>query len=420
MANIQTRRDKDGNVISYRFRACVGRDDAYKQIWRTCTIPRPEGLTPKKEANEVKRLADAWEQEQIAEYKRSHFKSDKSKITFKDFTVEHWMKDHVKTPDHTPSSIEFFEYTSQMAIDYFGDKKLREIDVESVKRYINHLKTMPTKTTGKPFGATSVKHFFGTLKNILSYAKRMHYIDANPCDDLSQKERPGRQKKDIDFLEPAEAIRFLQCLEKEPLFWKCLLNVLLKVGLRRGEACGLQWQDLDENKLELHICRNVTLNKADNSEETFYIGLPKSKEERTVPVSQQLYDMLMSLKAEREYNLSEKDENGNVTTQVIIVPTGYIFSNVEDPYKPIRPDSVTTKVRRFVEKNHLQNVSPHDLRHSAASLALEAGADLKEVQELLGHADPETTMRYYTGISEARKRKTVDNIEALLSASVKN
>lgn len=408
MATIDTRKNKAGEITGYRIRACVGRDEQYKQVWRTCTIARPEGLTPKKEEKEVKRIADEWEKAQKDEYERTHVRSDKAKITFKEFVEEHWMKDHVKTPDHTPSSIEFFEYTSKMATDYFGDrKKLREIDVEAVKRYINHLKSTPTKTTGKPFGATSVKHFYGTLKNILNYAKRLHYIDSNPCEDLSQKETPGRQKKDIDFLEPSEAIRFLQCLENEPLFWQCLLNVLLKVGLRRGEAVALQWQDLDEKNLKIHVNRNITLNKAKNSEETFHIGLPKSKESRIVPISSQLCFMLKRLKKEQEEKY-----------QAILLPQAFIFSNAEDPYKPVRPDSVTTKVRRFVEKNHLQNVSPHDLRHTAASLALEAGSDLKEVQELLGHADPETTMRYYTGISEQRKRRTVEGIEALLSANV--
>ena len=409
MATIDTRKNKAGEITSYRIRACVGRDEQYKQVWRTCTIARPEGLTPKKEEKEVKRIAEEWEKAQKEEYEKSHAKSDKSRITFKEFVEDHWMIDHVKTADHTPSSIEFFEYTSQMAIDYFGDRrKLKEIDVEAVKRYINHLKSAPTKTTGKPFGATSVKHFYGTLKNILNYAKRLHYIDYNPCEDLSQKETPGRQKKEIDFLEPSEAIRFLKCLENEPLFWQCLLNVLLKVGLRRGEAVALQWQDLDEKNLEIHVNRNVTLNKSKDAKETFHIGLPKSKESRIVPISSQLCFMLNRLKKEQEDKF-----------QATFLPHAYIFCNSEDPYKPVRPDSVTTKVRRFVEKNHLQNVSPHDLRHTAASLALEAGSDLKEVQELLGHSDPETTMRYYTGISEKRKRQTVEGIEALLKVNAK-
>jgi hypothetical protein len=95
MATIIPKMDKAGNVKSYKFMTCVGRDEQYKQVWRTCTIPRPEGLTPKKEEAEVERQADAWELEQKAEYEKSQTKTDKNKITFAEFVKEHWWPDHV-------------------------------------------------------------------------------------------------------------------------------------------------------------------------------------------------------------------------------------------------------------------------------------------------------------------------------------
>ena len=410
MATIEARKNKAGEVISYRFRACIARDEQYNQVWRTVTIPRPEGLTPAKERKEVERQADAWEQEQKEEYERNHVKSDKARITFKEFTTDHWMKDHV-IPDHTPSSVKFFEYTSDKALEYFGDrKKLRDIDTEAVKRYLNYLRTTPTDT-GEPFSPSSIKHFFGTLRNILRYAKRLKYIDYDPTEDLAPSEKPHREKKAIDFLKPDEAARFLQCLEAEPLYWKCMFNVMLILGLRRGEACGLQWQDIDSKKLELSIVRNVTLDK--KGENGLSIGKTKTGESRIIPISSRLEKMLSALKADREYQLSTKDEDGNVITAVTLPGTSFIFCG-PDPFRPIRPDSVTTKVKRFVTKNNLPDVSPHDLRHSAAALALEAGTDLKAIQELLGHADPETTMRYYAGITEDAKRRSIEGTESLL------
>lgn len=416
---IEEKKNKAGETVSYKFRCCVARDEQYRQIWRTCTIsaddPRLEGLTPKRLKDELTNIKHQWDKEQKDDYEKNHSKTDKTKITFKEFVSDHWMKDHV-IPDHTPSSIQFFQYTSKKAVEYFGDKKkLRDIDTEAVKRYLNYLRTTPTDT-GEPFSASSIKHFFGTLKNVLKYAKRLKYIDADPTEDLAPSEKPHRERKTIDFLTPEEAKRFMQCLETETLFWRCMFNVLLVSGLRRGEACGLQWGDLNEKKLELSVVRNVTLDKS--SESGFNIGKTKNGTERTVPVSDRLCKMILALKAEREYNLSEKDPEGNVTVPVTILPHGYIFSNATEPYKPIRPDSVTTKVKRFTEKNGLRNVSPHDLRHSAASLALESGADLKQIQELLGHADPETTMRFYAGVTEDSKRRAVEGTESLLFSKI--
>lgn len=412
---IEENKNKAGETISYKFRCCVGRDEQYKQVWRTCTIlredPRLEGLTPKKLKDELNNIKHEWDKEQKAEYEKTHSRSDKAKITLNQFVSEHWMKDHV-IPGHTPASIQFFQYTSDKAVEYFGEKKkLREIDTEAVKRYLNFLRTTPTDT-GEPFSATSQKHFFGTLRNILRYAKRLKYIEYDPTEDLAPNEKPHREKKEINFLDPEEAARFLDCLEKESLFWQCLLNVMLISGLRRGEAVALQWQDLDSNKLELSVVRNVTLDK--NSETGFSIGKTKTGEARTVPISSRLEKLLTSLKEEREIQMSPKDEKGEITTRITLPGTSFIFCNTTDPYKPIRPDSVTTKVKRFAEKNHLPDVSPHDLRHSSAALALEAGTDLKAIQELLGHADPETTMRYYAGITEAAKRRSVEGTEEIL------
>ena len=403
MATIIPKKDKAGNVRSYKFMTCVGRDEQYKQIWRTCTIQRPEGLTPKKEEKEVARLADEWEREQQAEYKRTHSKEDKSKISFADFVRNHWLKDHVKTADHTPSSIAFFEYTSQMAIDYFGERKrLKAIDTEAIKKYLNYLKTTPTKTTGEPFGASSIKHFYGTLKNILRYAKRMHYIDNDPTEDLSQKEKPHRERKTVDFLEPEQAVRFLECVKQEPLFWQCLLNLLIVTGLRRGEAAGLQWGDLNSKKLEIAVRRNVTHDKTD--ENGLHIGKTKTGEERIVPISDRLCRMLLSFKTEQEEKFG-----------AVLLPSAFVFCNEFDAYRPIRPDSITQFVRRFVHRNKLPNISPHDLRHTAASLALEAGADLKDVQTLLGHRDPSTTLKFYAGVSAEKQRRTTEGIERLLT-----
>ena len=59
------------------------------------------------------------------------------------------------------------------------------------------------------------------------------------------------------------------------------------------------------------------------------------------------------------------------------------------------PDAVTRHLKRFVKANGLPDVSPHDLRHTCASLLLSSGADIKSVQEILGHADASTTLNFY-------------------------
>lgn len=401
MATIDTRKNKRGEITGYRIRACIGRDDQYKQVWRTCTLPRPEGLTPARERREIKRQADAWEQEQKAAYQQGHTVHDKQRVTLAEFVKLHWWSDHVMDGDHTPSSISFYRYMSDDILAYFGEKKrLNQIDAEAVKRYVKYLNTEARTKRGDTYSKTTVQHHFSTLRNILEYARRFHYIDADPCQDLSQKEKPHREKKQIDFLDSAQAREYLRCLDAEPLFWRCFENVLITTGLRRGEAVGLQWGDISADKLTLAIQRNVTIDK--DAPEKYHIGNTKGKEARTVPISRRVYSLLMELKA------AQAEKYG------ALLPRAYIFCRDADPYAPMYPTEPTRWQRKFVKRHGLENVSPHDLRHTAATLALEGGADLKQVQELLGHKDPQTTLAFYAGVSEEQQRRTVEGIEKII------
>ena len=430
MATIIEKKNKAGELISYKIMVCVGRDEQYKQVWRTTTIQRPDGLTPAKERKEIERQADAWEQEQKAEYERTHSKEDKSKITFADFVHNRWWTDHVMDGTHTPSSVSFYRYMSEDLVSYFGKKKLNSIDAEAVKRYIKYLNTEAVSKNGQPLAPTTIQHHFGTLRNILEYARRFHYIQFDPCQDLSQKEKPHRGKKKVDFLEPAQAQRFIKAIEEDhyeatarlqkatkgsdeygkalgkyrtSLYWQCLMNVLITTGLRRGECAGLQWGDLDGEKLTLSISRNVSIDK--DSPEKYHIGDTKTGEDRVVPISIRLYGLLMTFKREQEAKY-----------QASLMPSAFIFCSESNPYAPLYPTTVTRHVSKFIKRHNLPNVSPHDLRHTAATLALESGADLKQVQELLGHKDASTTMQFYAGVTDEAKRRTVEGIESLITS----
>lgn len=402
MATIEKKYRKNGEFFGYRFRACVGRDDKGIQVWRTASIDRPEGLTPKKEENEVKRQADKWEQEQKEAFERTQTKQDKTKITVFAFIDERWWKDHVMDGSHTPSSISFYQYMSEDIKDYFGDKKkLNQITAEDVKRYIKYLNTEARTKNGDPYSATTIVRHYQTLRNILNYALRFGYLKDDPCKYLSVKDKPKKESKPIDFLAPDEAKRYITCLEKEPLYWKCLENVLITTGLRRGECIGLQWGDLDSNNLTLTVRRNITIDKT--NEDGYHVGKTKTGEERTVPISARLNKMLEQLKAEHDNKYGT------------ILPHGYIFCRDGNAYMPCYPTEPTRWTAKFVKRHNLQNVSPHDLRHTAATLALEGGADIKQVQELLGHKDPATTMQFYAGVTEEAKRRTVEGIESLIA-----
>lgn len=404
MASIKQNIDINGNVISYRFRTCVGRDQTNRQVWRYVTIPRPAGLTPAKERKEVQRLADEWEREQRADYDRSRTKIDKDKVTFAAFVRDCWFPDHVMDGNHTPSSVAFYRYTSNDLVGYFGEKKrLRTINAEDIKRYLKWCRTEARTRSGKPYASSTIQHHYKTLRTILEYARRFRYIDSNPCADLTSQETPKLTRRKVDYLSPDDARRFLAALDEESPFWRTFMNVLITLGLRRGEAVGLQWGDLDVSAKTITVQRNVT--RDTKSESGYHIGRTKTGDIRVLHVSDRLLRMLEMRRAEQE------DFYGRLSDDA------YIFGRINNPYEPIYPDDPTKWQDRFVKKHGLPDVSPHDLRHTAATLWLESGANLKDVQMMLGHADASTTMSFYVGYSEDAQKRTIDGLEKLLDVA---
>ena len=487
MHGIEPKKNSKGEIISYKFRCCVGRDEQYKQVWRTCTIsasdPRLEGLTPKKLIDELNSIKHEWDKAQKDDYNRTHSKIDKTKLTLVDFINNVWWLDHVMDGSHSPNSISYYRFMAADICEYFGRKKthLNAINGETVKRYIKYLNTeakvkilstkeipfsLMVKETGErviswetdkqalsyqiyryskrskdfvqigrtddltytdekkakepkyqvkaliriegdePISKTTVVRHYQTLRNILNFAQRFDYLKDDPCKKMSVKDKPHQGHKTIDFLEPKDAQRYVAALEQQELYWKCLQNILITCGLRRGEVAGLKYGDINKEKLTLEICRSVTYDK--NADNKLRIAGTKTGISRIVSITPRILSMIEALKKSQEGKYG-----------IVLTDESFIFCNVKDPSRPLMPTDVTRWQRKFVDRNRLPDVSPHDLRHSAASLALEAGANLKDVQELLGHQDPETTAEFYAAVTQEAKRRTVTGIENLLIPQIK-
>ena len=432
MATIKANKNKNGEVVGYRFRACIGRDEHFKQVWRSCTIPRPEGLTPKKEEKEVKRLADDWEKEQRDEYEKNKSKEaeehrkEKNKITVPEFIERTWLTKHVNNGDHTPATVAFYMEMGENIKAYFLDRKpktkLHDVNKEDVLDYLAYLRKEAKTRRGTPYSKTTIQHHFSTLRNIFEYAVYLDYVAENPCKKIKQSDKPKRGDHEIDFLDEEESIRFLACLDSEKeleywktnngsaLYWKALVNTFILTGLRRGELVGLQWRDIDKKNMLIHVRRNVTLEVPDKTEKDpekkIHIGESKGKTIRESPITKYLLDLLLAHKAEQEKRFGG-----------VLLPGAFVFCRSDNPYLPIYPTEPTRLMGKYVKRHNLPNMSPHDLRHTAGYLAKAGGADMKDIQALLGHKDPAMTQKFYVGITEKAQRKTIAGIEKILRPS---
>ena len=119
---------------------------------------------------------------------------------------------------------------------------------------------------------------------------------------------------------------------------------------------------------------------------------------RTIPILPSTLNLLLELKTKVQQDHPEVD-----------LASAYLFSKRTDIFKPRDPCTISKRVKRFMIKNGLPDLSAHGLRHSCASLLLAHGADIKSVQDILGHADARTTLNFYVRSADVKQMRTATN-----------
>ena len=402
MANIRERK-KNGKVISYRFTTCLERDAQGKQIRRYCTWIPPEGLTPAKARRAAERAADMWEQEIKVEYEKAReagnvcqsyaLPPEKRRDDFVSFVNDTWFSLYICNGDRKQTTVAFYEDIAKYITAYFKGAILQEITPIQIQLYLRHFRTEHEKRTGKPLTARALRHHYGVLKNIFGYAEKNDMLEKNP---MKRVDAPVIPKKPVDALSPEQAKVFFEKLSECPLEFQTLLQLFITTGLRRGEAVGIKWKDIDEKKGLLHVERAV----AHTTQTGTVISTPKTASSiRTVPLIPSTLWLLMQLKKQK------RREYPNV-----LLNEAFVFHRKDDIFRPCCANAVTHKVKRFAKASGLPDMSPHDLRHSCATLLLSQGADIKSVQEILGHSDASTTLNFYVKADIEQMRVATDKL----------
>lgn len=251
-----------------------------------------------------------------------------------------------------------------------GDIKMPEIKSAQITKLL-----LNVQAEGKAH-ATVVK-----IYNILNLLFKMAYlgdmIDRNPMDKV---ERPRPRKEEVCSGEvesyTAEELRYiLQCVDKEPLKWRAMLHLLIDTGIRRGEACGLQWKHINFANHSITIAGNLCY----TAEKGIYLDTPKSRKIRTIDIDPAITALFWELRL---------DQSQKAISQ-------YVFTQ-EGSTEPMHPQTPTRYMQKFAKRYGIEHLHPHKLRHSFASIAIVNGADIASVSEKLGHADKSTTLRLYT------------------------
>ncbi|MEV8504543.1 site-specific integrase [Actinoplanes sp. NPDC051475] len=252
-------------------------------------------------------------------------------------------------------------------------------------------------------GAATMHRIRATLRKALNDAIGKHrLIEFNPAMhvELPSGKRPkarvwtaaavkhwratGERPSPVMVWTPEQAGQFLDYAEAHDLVLYHLYALILHRGLRRGEAIGLRDIDLDLDDAAIHLVQQITTDG--------YTPVTKSlksdSSERTVTLDDSTVANFRSYLAMRA--------RWQLVSGHTWVTTGLMF--VQPGGQPWHPDTVTKRFDDLVEKSGLPPIRLHDLRHCAATYLKASGADIKDIQETLGHSTHNLTADTYTSV----------------------
>lgn len=264
---------------------------------------------------------------------------------------------------------------------------------------------------------------------IFTLAVRDNYIRINPATGAMAeiKKSHNWEKPKRHALTIAEQTAFIDYMRNHKVYnhWLPLFTVLLGTGCRIGEAIGLRWEDCDFDEGIISINHNMVYRKYEADEKArFHIVTPKtSAGVRIVPM---LSEVKAALQAEWE---TQKIVGFNES--VVDGYTGFIFQNRYGD--PLSPHSVNRAIDRicaaYIEDETvladqegrdpvlIRHFSAHNLRHTFCTRFCENERNIKVIQEIMGHADIETTMNIYAEATKEKKKESFSNLEGKIKIS---
>jgi len=235
---------------------------------------------------------------------------------------------------------------------------------------------------GRALSAKTVYNAHSTFRRALNDAVRVGVLLRNP---VSRARPPTRQKPDMQTWSASELGQFLRGVADDPLFAAYVL--VATTGMRRGEALGLRWQDLDLDACFLRI--RQTLTAVDY--QLVFDTTKTNKSRRRVSLDASTVEVL---RAHRERQEAARALMGEAWHS-----SDLVFTRADG--SPVHPDRWTREFQSRVKRLGLPTLKgPHALRHTWATLALEGGIHPKVVSERLGHSTIAITLDTYSHVVE--------------------
>jgi integrase len=314
-----------------------------------------------------------------------------------------WLKDYIINVKDTTKSA----YSDNVRLHIkpaLGAVALQKLNAHTIQSFYNSLAVSgrvlqkgQTKTAPAGLSAKTIRNIHAILHKALKQAVLLSYIKMNPADACTL---PRVERHEMRILQGDEIPAFIRAVEGHK--HKALFLTMLFTGMRRGEALGLTWDCVDFDGGTILIKQQMQRERVKGGKLRF-VPLKNDKHRRVTPPATVFHLLREQLRHQSEQRLLA----GSLWSD-----RGLVFTN--ETGSPLDADAVYQAYKKMLSANELANIRIHDLRHTAATLMLQTGDGIKEVQTALGHHTAAFTLDVYGHVTDRMKTDSAERMEAYI------
>lgn len=317
-------------------------------------------------------------------------------------------------------------------IDFFGNYKVNEIDSNLVEDFITHLRQTPSSANpNKNLSEQTIANHIKTLNAIFNFWVNKKIIINNPYKDVTNKPKPKRNKKELNYFHIDDAKYAIKCIDKyADIRLKTFLYIIFSLGCRREECCGLRWCDINfENKeVNFNYARTASVpisfleeyknnNRINVKDKNKDYSRVRSKPLKSVNSYRTNYLSDVAISSLKKYLTFKKASGINVQATDYIFTTyrdGRNVKNYEDVFtednRPVDPNKLSTYWRNFKKRYNIKDVDLHRIRHTVANILEKKGVPKKDIAKMLGNTE-RVLEEYYTHVDTEELKKLRNTID---------
>ena len=259
---------------------------------------------------------------------------------------------------------------------FIGSKQIASLTTADMQKFYNKIKkegrVREHPIHGKTLADSMVRGVHMMLHEALDTAVKERLLAKNPTNGTTV---PKCNYPEKQILCDNQLETFLEAIKGHE-YWCDFFYVEVMTGLRRGEICGLKWQDINFEENKLHVKRSVSAKKGGG------VSIGETKTETGVRCIQMPPSVAELLKSKKQTAITE-----------------WVFPHFLHPEQPISPASAYRKLKVILKNAELPLIRFHDLRHTFATHATQGGVDPKTLAGILGHTNASFTLDTYTHVT---------------------